>query len=234
MAEHVTIVTVNHDAKRFIELCVKAVHLRTKQPYRHVVIDNGSSLGVIHMLQQFGTKQLIQLLQRNVTKHAAGHAQSLDWFLHKPGTSGLICLLDSDAYPIVDDWLGILMKKLDGYGAVGCAHFRDESLLHPCCMLFRHEVWSSAGRPSFNIKKIGGKFMDTGMQVCKEMLKVAKLNPIERTTEIGKLVRHFWCGTRIEAALGDKLDGRPKAEWFKDVQKWFDDPRVKEILNELL
>ena len=36
----IDVITVVYDAKKFTELCIKAVHLRTSN-HRHLIIDNG-------------------------------------------------------------------------------------------------------------------------------------------------------------------------------------------------
>ena len=225
------IITVNHDAKRFIELCIKAVHLRTKLPYKHIIIDNGSKPDTINLLRTFSNKKWITLHERHIAKVASGHANSLDWILQNTKFD-TVCLLDSDAYPVCNNWLNIMIDKMNKEKAnvIGCSHFRDESLIHPSCMVFKYEAYLKARKPSFAINK-SGKFNDTGMIVCQKIKDNGyKLVPINRLTEMQKLVMHRWCATRLETAK-DNLDGRPKSEWLKETQEWFNNQLVRESLE---
>lgn len=235
----IKIVTVNHDSPRFIELCIKAVRHRTLPPYEHVIIDNGSKPETIAMLEQFSRARWITLLRRKIHKSAGGHAQSLDWYLQRQDFDR-ICLMDSDAYPVKKDWLTFLDNKLVDADAVGFAHFRDASLLHPACMLFKYKSYARAGYPTF---AISGQlraadprfhrldvFNDTGMIVCKRMLQTgSKLHPISEQG-LGELVKHRWRATRYEVATGNKIDDTPKEVYAKETEEWFQHPAAKESL----
>jgi hypothetical protein len=43
-----------------------------------------------------------------------------------------------------------------------------------------------------------------------------------------ELVNHRWCATRLENAQYT-LDGRPKSEWLRETQSWFNNPMINEI-----
>jgi len=224
-----TIITVNHGTKRFIELCIKAVHLYTVGPFKHVIIDNGSDRDVIRMLEGFAKKKWIELIQRRLPKSSAGHALSLDWIL-KARTFDLVCLLDSDAHPCSSDWLNVLLKKMGGYSAVGCCHFRDANLLHPSTMIFKHSDYKDLKYPSFRITRTGFGFMDTGMIVCRKFVDNGrKLLPINRE-EMSKYTRHRWCGTRRELAH-DVLDDQPVTLYDRETNAFFNHPSVWEAFK---
>lgn len=223
-----TIITVTHDAHRFVELCIKAVHKFTQKPYEHVIIDNGSQPETINFLTECAKKEWITLHRRNVSKNATGHAVSLNWFLssHHPG---LVCLLDSDAFPVSPTWLEDLQEHLKGYDATGFSHFRDEKLLHPSCMLFKYSSFALAGKPSFMIRH-SNVFLDTGMIVCQQMVKSgSKLKPLNKEA-MRNIVSHRWCATRFENAKGDKIDDTPKERYSRETDLWFDNTLIKEIL----
>lgn len=217
------IITVNHDAHRFIELCIKGVHLRTKDPYEHLIIDNGSQPITIQMLESFSKKHWIKLIRRNISKKASGHADSLNWIL-KTQIAEYICLLDSDAYPIRDDWFSFLMNTLNynNADAVGFPHFRDESLLHPACMLFKYQAFAECGRPTFYIRNSSGKFWDTAMIMGHKLKESGKkLVPIKNNI-LSEYVAHRWCGTRIENEHRPTLDGViPKDQFHRETEEWF-------------
>ena len=225
----VTIITVTHDAHRFVELCVKAVHKLTTQPYEHVVIDNGSQPETMNFLTECAKKEWISLYRRNVSKNATGHAVSLNWYLssHHPD---LVCLLDSDAFPVSPTWLEDLQGFLKGVDATGVSHFRDEKLLHPSCMLFKYSAYALAGKPSFLIRRTTNIFVDTAMFVCQEMVRSgSRVKPLNKET-MQNICRHRWRGTRFENAKGDKIDDTPKEQYIKDTEDWFNNSLVKEIL----
>ena len=225
----ITIITVNHDTKDFIDLCIKGVHRFTTGQYRHLIIDNGSKLDVIRMLKGYEKLGWISLIQRSIMKNAAGHANSLDWFLRNQ-PSELVCLLDSDAVPVKENWLQILLDQMNAAGAdaIGCSHFRDESLLHPSTMLFKYSAYAAAGKPSFAI--LGGNpFIDTAMVVCKKMRDHgSKLLSIDRLTKMKELVYHKWKVTRFENAKFD-IDGTPKAIYQREINEYLNQPMIKEI-----
>lgn len=225
----ITIITVNHDTPRFIELCIKAVHLRTRLPYKHLVLDNGSSQPTLTMLRKFKDRGWIELVQRRTNKCSRGHAEALDWVLSKRRFD-LVCLLDSDAYPVDVGWLNNLYDQLQAQKAtaIGFPHFRDGSLLHPACMLFRFGDFVAAGRPSFHIQgTLKTKFWDTGMIVCREMRRRGKLVPYGG---LGKLVKHRWCATRAELA-GGRIDDTPIDKFRRASRNWFMEPCAVEALK---
>jgi len=230
----ITIMTVNHDTPKFIELCIRAVHLRTNIPYRHLIIDNGSRPATKTLLREFKGMGWIDLLERKAAKGSWGHAEALDQVLKKE--FGLVCLLDSDAYPADPTWLRFLHDGLirNKASAIGFPHFRDATLLHPACMLFRHSDFVAAGRPSFRIKgSLRTKFWDTGMIVCREMRRKGKLVPCDEK-ELGRMVKHRWRATRAEVATHRRqnvLDETPLIKYARKSRDWFKDPSAMEALD---
>jgi len=227
----VTIVTVVHDAFKFAELCVKATHRRTPEQHKHVIIDNGSGTSTLTMLRRYKNSNAIDLWERRLPKNASGHARSLNWYLYtlKPDTE-LVCLLDSDAYPVKSGWLTELYQHMEEQeaDATGFPHFRDNTLLHPACMLFKMSAINHAGNPDWRISKRPDKFHDTGMIACTKMREYgAKLLPLSEEVMNG-LVRHRWCGTRIEIAKNGVLDGHmPRDEYDQISSEWFSDESAK-------
>ena len=227
-----TIITINHDAHRFIELCVKAVHMNTDHKYQHIVVDNGSRPPTIQMLEEFASKGWIKLIRRNIPKGAGGHANSLNIILSSE-PSPTICLLDSDAYPINKSWLRFLHETKGAAAAAGFPHFRDETLLHPSCMLFDYNAFSTAGKPSFGIfRDSAGKLWDTGMIVCDRIRSCGfKLVPIPKE-KMSEYILHRWCGTRIENERRDALDGVvPKIKFNQETEEWFKQPSAIQVLQ---
>lgn len=224
------IVTVNHDTPKFIELCIKGVKLRTKTPYRHIIIDNGSKKQTMEMLNSFAKNNIIKLIRRNMPRNSSSHANSLDWYLHNHNPSR-VCFLDSDAFPIVDDWTNIINNMVTA-DISGPSHFRDESIIHVSTMFFDYSVWKNSKKPSFKIMS-GKNFMDTGMAFCYEAIKHGfSVKSINRD-KFQSIVRHRWCGTRVQnLKRNQKLDGiYSQKEYYKVTQDWLSHPAVEETLK---
>ncbi len=232
----ISIVTVTHDTPDFIKLCIKAVKARTQVPYKHIIIDNGSSHQTIEFLRSEAADGNIALHERQLPKKSGGHAASLDWMLYKVGMkTGFVCLLDSDAYPIKDGWLRELydMMKESNSDAIGYAHFRDQQLLHPSCMLFKYTHLMQTSRPSFRIRRTPRVFNDTGMIVCATMKKNGSvLHPLSKEWMEENICRHRWCATRAEIAKDGKLDDHlPLSEFHAESREWFNHPTAQEIIR---
>ena len=181
------------------------------------------------MLQKFANAGWITLIEHRLKKSAAGHATSLNWILKSWSGTNSICLLDSDAYPIKPGWLDFLLAQQPG--AIGCEHFRDTSLLHPCCMLFNYDDYQKANKPSFSIINEGEIFYDTAMIVGRELQKFGvKLQPLSRE-KLGEYVLHRWCGTRRENATGSYIDNTPKTDYDTETHVFLTTNTAKEALS---
>ena len=223
------IITVVHDARKFAELCIKAVHLRTSG-FRHIVIDNGSAQDTLKLLDQFAHAKLITLVRRSMPTSRFRYANSLDWILSNWNGSDQICLLDSDAYPVCAGWLEFLGQRVGM--ATGCEHFRDKTLLHPSCMAFSYCDYVKAGRPSFKITgRLENNFRDTAMNVCIEMRrKGVELVPHSREV-LSVYVRHRWCATRREIAVGPRIDDVSKTDYDIESSRFLSTEEAKEALE---
>ena len=236
----VHIVTVHYNTPRFIELCIKAVHLYATVPYEHVVIDTGSRAKSLAVLKRY--HKWVTLIRRREREGPGAHARSIDWFLNGRRNLNMVCLLDSDAFPTQKGWLKTLLGRIHaGADATGFAHFRNKVLLHPACMLFKHSAYVKSGRPSFRIVGLGKSIEDTGMVVCEEMKKHGfKLDPINMDGPAyrkrgfsGRMIEHRWCATRItRVPKNGKLDGKiPRENFERNSDSWFKHPAVKKILR---
>lgn len=225
----ITIVTVHHDTPRYIDLCIRAVKLFSTGDYKHVVVDNGSSLATVACLEQFARQGWITLYKRLVPKLSGLHGGSIDWFLQTNRNHDLICLLDSDAHPTRPDWLDFLRTNLGEAAATGFAHFRDEQLIHPACMLFRYSAFVAAGRPSFRLRS--HPLIDTAIVVCQAMRAAhQQLKPIPAPV-LTEYVRHRWCATRVNSVPGTHIDDISKEMYFRESEDWFNQAIVDHIIN---
>lgn len=226
-----SIITVNHDSPKFIDLCIRGVKLHTKCDYEHIVIDNGSQNLTLSILENFAKEGIITLYKRKLPKRSSSHALSLDWYLNKHQYSNTIVLLDSDAVPITDNWIQKI-RAMNQAHITGVAHFRDQNLIHPSCMMFPYDVYKNSKYPSFKISKIP-YFMDTGMKACINMKTTGySISSISQHV-MDNIVKHRWCGTRIECVQpGKKLDNIYSIdEYNNSSDEWFNHPEIKHILQ---
>jgi len=229
----VTILVVNYNTPKFIELCLKSIHVNSITPHRVIVIDNGSTDGSLPYLKSLARSQRIHLVSRRTTLSASEHGRAFDQVLYKSGLikTPLVCTIDSDAYVAKRGWLQELDRQRKGHFAVGYEHFRDAHLLHPACMLIDYRELLSIGRPSFALTKKNGQFFDTGIVVSQTALRHGKKLVGGRGLEA--LVPHRWCGTRIQRAGKDGvLDGHITPTAFAaENRKWFAKQDVMGIMS---
>jgi GT2 family glycosyltransferase len=231
---YVTILTVNYNTHRFIELCLKSIYKNTTLPFRLIVVDNGSTDGSLDYLQRVRQAEQAIVLTRRTSLSASEHGRALDFVLYRTGyvKTPLVCTIDSDAFAAKKGWLKELDKQRNGHFAVGYEHFRDSRCLHPACMLFDYKKLRGLGDPSFALVKKGGRFFDTGIAVSESAL--AKGYRLVGARGLEQLVPHRWCATRIQKVSGDqKLDNRvTRSEFTQQNDRWFTRPDVQAIFQK--
>lgn len=225
-----TIISVNFNTPKFIELCIKSIILNTSN-YQLVIVDNGSVDSSLDLLKKYQQAGKITLVRRKVGYNSSEHGRAIDQVLNSGLIkSPLVCTIDSDAYAAKKGWLVEIDKQRKGNFAAGYAHFRDPHWLHPACMLFDYIKYKKIGSPSFALTTTGG-FLDTGVLVSMEALKHGEKLVVVKG--IDKLVPHRWRGTRIQKVSGDrKLDGNiTKAEFYAENEKWLSRPDIRQIMK---
>lgn len=226
----VTIITVNYNTRRFIELCIKSIFKNTMMPYRMIVVDNGSTDGSIEYLRKINE---IILVTRRTRLSASEHGRAIDQVLYRSGyiNTPLICTIDSDAFAAKKGWLSELNKQRGAHFAVGYEHFREPHYLHPACMLFDYNKLLKIGKPSFALIKTRNTFIDTGIAVSKAALDHGEV--LVGARNIDALVPHRWCATRVLRISGDKkLDNRiTRSEFNEETDQWFNRADVRQILS---
>jgi hypothetical protein len=229
----VTVLTVNYNTRRFIELCLKSIHANSIMPHRVIVVDNGSTDGSMEYLRALARSQKIHLVARKTPLSASEHGRALDHVLYQSGLikTPLVCTIDSDAYVAKKGWLQELDRQRGGHFAVGYEHFRDAHYLHPACMLMDHKELIHMGKPTFALTKKNGQFFDTGVIVSQTALRTGRKLVGGRGLE--SMVPHRWCATRIQRIGKDEmLDGRiTPAAFSTENNKWFARPDVANIMS---
>jgi len=229
----VTILTVNFNTRRFIELCVKSVLQNTTVPFRLIVVDNGSTDGSKEYLLPLAKSGKIHLVVRKSKMAASEHGRALDQILYSAGLvkTKLVCTIDSDAYVAKKGWIAELNRQRGNYFAVGYEHFRDPHYLHPACMLFNYGTLLRIGKPTFALTKKDNQFYDTGIIVSQTALRNGEKLVGGRGLEA--MVPHRWCATRVLKVSGDeRLDGQfTRSEFDTESNKWFARPEVVRIMS---
>ena len=139
VAEHrTTIVVVNYNTLDVLRSTVSAIRRFTDPSVELMVVDNGSRDGSREWIKRQGDIRGV-LLPTNM-----GHGRALDIGICRAATARVL-LLDSDAFPVADDWLSMLTGPMEAVGvlAVGMRGRRDR--LHPCCALIDRSYYLSTG-----------------------------------------------------------------------------------------
>jgi len=201
---------------------------------RVLVVDN--SVGEHYAKSFQDDLVMVEELPRNF-----GHGVALDWAAWHSETEFFIAL-DSDAWPIADDWLDVLLQPLrDGAAISGIRHERD--FIHPSCLAVRTETLRK-NRLSFvhrypdfpmthDDPDNGRLYWDVGERISwvlkqrGEQLNRIFADPSDEDTLVGSTyggaIYHQWYGTRF-ATEPDRLefDGIPRRVIQEEMNHWLD------------
>lgn len=212
-----SILMVVHNASEMVKVStLRTLRHSAAHDARLMVIDNASTDGVSDWLAMLAGRGDIDLLRigKNI-----GHGPALE--LARARTRApCVVALDSDAFPLVDDWLPRLRARLDGQvKAVGILHHRD--YLHPSCLLIERKTldeWELsflnekdkpsgldvAERISHEIKRRG--FEISGLARTVAQRRGSASEPVYLGSEYEGLVHHQWYTTRSVRAQGGPVD----------------------------
>jgi glycosyltransferase involved in cell wall biosynthesis len=186
---------------------------------RLVVVDNGSNDGTEKWLQLLSQRGDIDLI-RNESN--LGHGPALELARSKTSSPYLVAL-DSDAFPLSDDWLFRLKACLNEETKVaGILHHRD--YIHPSCLLIARKTMDKlkvtflnekdqpsqldvAERISHELKHRG--FRLAGLQRTGALRRGSVSEPVYLGSEYEGLVYHQWYTTRAEISNGGQVDDVP-------------------------
>jgi glycosyltransferase involved in cell wall biosynthesis len=186
---------------------------------RLVVVDNASTDGCAEWLDILSRRGDIDLIRspKNI-----GHGPGLELALGVI-RSPYIVTLDSDAFPLADDWLSQLRARLGGQVKVaGILHHRD--YIHPSCLMIARETIEQFGLSFLNEKDKPSKF-DVAERLTHEVKRrgyeIAGLRrtaalrrgsvsePVYLGSEYEGIVYHQWYTTRAQTAPGRPVDDVP-------------------------
>ncbi len=198
---------------------------------RLVVVDNASKDGTQEWLRVLSRRNDIDLIPADTN---LGHGPALE--LGRSRTrSPIIVTLDSDAFPMCDDWLRQLRSKLTATVKVaGIPHHRD--YIHPSCLMVERQTLDDFGlsfldekdrpsrfdvgeRISVEIKRRG--FQIHGLERVAAQRRGSISEPVYLGSEYAGIVYHQWYTTRA-AMAGSQVDDVPPDAIERSLRELFE------------
>jgi glycosyltransferase involved in cell wall biosynthesis len=212
-----TVLMAVHNALEMTRLATLQTlrHLRNHDA-RLVVVDNGSNDGTETWLQMLAERGDIDLIRSDKN---LGHGPALE-LARKHTTSPYLVTLDSDAFPLREDWLPQLRGRLNERTKVaGIRHHRD--YIHPSCLLIARETldhlnlsflnekdratkYDVAERISVDLKAKG--YTLAGLERTAAQRRGSASEPVYLGSEYEGLVHHQWYTTRAVISGGHQVD----------------------------
>jgi len=228
-----SIIMVVHNALEMTRLSTLETLRRIEgQDARLVVVDNGSNDGSEQWLRLLAQRGDIDLIRSETN---LGHGPALE--LARSRThSPYIVALDSDAFPLCDDWLSRLGATLNEQVKVtGIRHHRD--YIHPSCLMVARETLDDLNLSFLNEKDQPSQF-DVAERISHDLkrrgFKIAGLNrtaaqrrgsvsePVYLGSEYEGIVYHQWYTTRAATAEGRQVDDVPAGAIEGSLQQLFE------------
>ena len=217
-----SVLMVAHNALAMTRLAtLQTLRYLRKHDARLVVVDNASNDGTETWLRMLADRGDIDLIRSDTNQ---GHGPALE-LARRSTTSPYLVTLDSDAFPLHDDWLTELRRRLsDEVKIAGIRHHRD--YIHPACLLIARETLDHMSLTFLNEKDRASKY-DVAERISVELkARGYKLAGLERTaaqrrgsaaepvylgSEYEGLVYHQWYTTRAAISEGHQVDDVPGA-----------------------
>lgn len=198
---------------------------------RLVVVDNASNDGTEKWLSLLAQRGDIELIRSETN---LGHGPALELARSKTRSPYLVAL-DSDAFPLSDDWLPRLRARLnDKVKVAGIVHHRD--YIHPSCLLIARETLddlqltflNEKGQPSnFDVaERISHEVKRLGFEICGlERTGAQRRGSVSEPVYLGSkyedIVYHQWYTTRAVTAPGTSVDDVPAGAIETSLQELF-------------
>ncbi|BDG72344.1 glycosyltransferase family 2 protein [Roseomonas fluvialis] len=172
----VSILTVTRDGLFFTRLLLERVRATVRdRPYEVIVVDQGSTDGTIAWCR--AQPDLRVLRQRNWFRRAGHrHGEAAERGARAARHEHVV-LLDSDAFPIADDWLATSVDLIDDARPIAGAVFRSPHrgnphgwYIHPHFMAFRKRDLGGL----VVLRKLRGDDTDTGEEATIRVLAAGR------------------------------------------------------------
>jgi glycosyltransferase involved in cell wall biosynthesis len=205
-----TVVTVNWNSWKHLEVLIDVVRRRSPAATRIVVVDNGST---DQSRERLAERSDVDTLALPVN---VGHELALDIGVLHCETEYVVAL-DVDAFPLHERWLEELLAPFDAGAMVSGARLNRE-YVHPCCWAMRTARFVEQGhsfrshyRPREDGRDASG---DVGEEIsAREAPHLRFFDPTSQRgpgdvgTVFGDLVYHNFYATRFSATSERTLDG---------------------------
>lgn len=186
---------------------------------RLVVVDSGSNDGTEQWLRMLAQRGDIDLVR---TEMNVGHGPGLE-IARRQTSSPYIVTLDSDAFPLSDEWLPRLRSMLsDQVKVAGIRHHRD--YIHPSCLMVARNTLDEFGlsflnekerpsnldvaeRISVKVKRRGYKIAGLDRTASQQRGSISE--PVYLGSEYEGIVYHQWYSTRALTSAGSQVDDVP-------------------------
>ena len=215
-----SIIMVVHNALDMVKLStLRTLKHIDHQDARLIVVDNASADGTESWLDILARRGDIRLIR---SKTNIGHGPGLE-LARREIRSPFIVTLDSDAFPLTDDWLEQLGSQLnDQVKVAGIRHHRD--YIHPSCLMIsrltleefnltflnekdRPSQLDVAERISCEIKRRG--FIISGLEKTAARRRGSISEPVYLGSAYQGIVYHQWYTTRAAISAGRQVDDVP-------------------------
>jgi len=228
-----SVIMVVHNALQMTRLStVQTLRRISGHDARLVIVDNASNDGTEQWLRLLAQRGDIDVI-RNETN--IGHGPALELARSKTHSPYLVAL-DSDAFPLCDDWLSRLRAKLnDRVRVAGIRHHRD--YIHPSCLLVSRQTLDDLNLSFLNEKDQPSQF-DVAERISHEVkARGYEIDGLERTgaqrrgsvtepvylgSEYEGVVYHQWYTTRAAMAPGMQIDDVPLDSMETSLRELFE------------
>jgi glycosyltransferase involved in cell wall biosynthesis len=218
---------------------LEMVRMSTLRTLRHIALRD-ARLIVVDNASCDGTKQWLDLLAKrgdidlSRSQTNVGHGPGIE-LARREIRSPFIVTLDSDAFPLSDDWLPRLRGKLsDRVRVVGIRHHRD--YIHPSCLMIARKTleefnlsflnekdqpsqFDVAERISCEVKRRGYEI--AGLERTGSLRRGSVSEPVYLGSEYENLVYHQWYTTRAAMSQGTQVDDVPADAIDASLQEVF-------------
>lgn len=223
-----TVVTVNWNSWKHLEVLIDVVRRRSPPSTRILVVDNGSRDGSRARLAGRADVKTVRLPLN------LGHELAMDIGVLLVETEFVVAL-DVDAFPLHDRWQEELLAPLDAGATVSGARL-NRQYVHPCCWAMRTSRFVERGhsfrsdyRPREGGRDASG---DVGEAISERESPdlhffevTSQRGPGDVGTVFGDLVYHNFYATRFNATSAQTLDGvvevgEPGRAWDEALERY--------------
>ncbi len=199
---------------------------------RLCILDSASNDGAEVWLESLARRGDIDLIREPTN---IGHGPGLER-ARRATRAPMIVTLDSDAFPLTDDWLARLDALLQGEVKVaGIGHHRG--YIHPSCLMVARRTLDELGLTFLNEKDRPSRF-DVAERISAEVkrrgfgltalprtgaqCRGSRSEPVYLGSSYGDIVYHQWYSTRAILAAGKDVDDVPRVVLERSLQALLD------------